>query len=90
MKDTFSLFFFFLVQDTCLLLRYIIMQCVQRTLDQLVAEGKVMEKVYGKQKVYSPDQVNAVVFKACITIHARTHTRMLTHNHTTLLLVSFP
>ena len=33
-------------------------QCVQRCLDQLVAEGKLVEKVYGKQKVYVIDQVN--------------------------------
>ncbi len=32
-------------------------QCVQRTLDQLVAEGKLKEKVYGKQKVYVANQV---------------------------------
>ena len=31
-------------------------QCVQRALDSLVAEGKVKEKQYGKQKVYMVDQ----------------------------------
>lgn len=35
---------------------YFITQCVQRALDSLVAEGKVKEKVYGKQKVYMVDQ----------------------------------
>lgn len=33
------------------------LQCVQRTLEQLVADGKLVEKVYGKQKVYVIDQV---------------------------------
>lgn len=30
--------------------------CIQRTLDQLVSEGKLKEKAYGKQKVYVADQ----------------------------------
>ena len=30
--------------------------CVQRTLDQLVAEGKLVEKTYGKQKIYVANQ----------------------------------
>ena len=31
-------------------------QCVQRTLDTLVSEGRVREKQYGKQKVYVVNQ----------------------------------
>ena len=31
-------------------------QCVQRTLDLLVSQGKLVEKVYGKQKVYMANQ----------------------------------
>lgn len=38
-------------------LSFPITQCVQRTLDQLVAEGKLVEKIYGKQKVYVANQV---------------------------------
>lgn len=41
------------------------LQCVQRTLDQLVANGKLMEKVYGKQKVYVIDQV----YNACTSTY---------------------
>lgn len=39
---------------------YLFLQCVQRTLDQLVADGKLVEKVYGKQKVYVIDQVHSM------------------------------
>ena len=35
-------------------------QCVQRTLDGLVAESKLREKTYGKQKVYVASQVQYV------------------------------
>ena len=32
------------------------LKCVQRTLDQLVSQQKLVEKVYGKQKVYMANQ----------------------------------
>ena len=32
------------------------MKCVQRTLDLLVSQNKLVEKVYGKQKVYMVNQ----------------------------------
>ena len=34
----------------------ILLQCVQRTLDLLVSQKKLVEKVYGKQKVYMANQ----------------------------------
>ena len=34
-------------------------QCVQRCLDQLVTEGKLVEKTYGKQKTYVINQVHS-------------------------------
>lgn len=34
------------------------MQCVQKTLDQLVSQQKLVEKVYGKQKVYLANQAH--------------------------------
>ena len=45
--------------STCHSYQYVctcILQCVQRTLDMLVSQGKLVEKVYGKQKVYMANQ----------------------------------
>ncbi len=35
----------------------VFVQCVQRALDLLVVDGKVTEKIHGRQKVYFANQV---------------------------------
>lgn len=35
-------------------------QAVVKAMDQLAQEGKIKEKVYGKQKIYFADQVGVI------------------------------
>jgi len=37
-------------------------QAVVKAMDQLAHEGKIKEKVYGKQKIYFADQVGVIPF----------------------------
>ena len=45
-------------------------KAVQRSLETLASEGKIKEKVYGKQKVYAPMQVSLDVKSCCDLITA--------------------
>ena len=40
-----------------MIISYMLLQLVVKTLETLAAQGKIKEKVYGKQKVYVADQV---------------------------------
>lgn len=38
-----------------------LIQAVVKAMDQLAQEGKIKEKVYGKQKIYFADQVGVIL-----------------------------
>ena len=38
-----------------------LVQCVTKVMEQLATEGKLVEKVYGKQKVYVVNQVSSFI-----------------------------